>query len=254
MELSICLGIFIIGTIFGSFYNVVGARIPNGESIIRPASHCTTCNHKLGPLELIPVLSYLMLRGRCKHCGAKISWYYMGFELFCGFLFLLSYLVFGFSYNLIIALTFVSMLDIIIVSDCLYMIIPDSVLIIFGILLIAEKCYISGWEQVVPILISGVIAFLVMLGLKLFGDFIFKQESMGGGDIKLLGIFGLVMGWSNALLSIVAAAFIGLPMSLIAINLKKTHIVPFGPYLSVGALIVFFTQIDVMTLLQFLEW
>lgn len=254
MEISICIGFFLLGTIFGSFYNVVGSRLPKGESIIRPASHCTICNHKLGPLELIPILSYLIQGGRCRHCKNKISPSYLGFELFCGALFLISYLVFGFSYELILSLTFVSMLDIIIVSDLEQMIIPDSVLIIFGLLIVIEKCYINGVDSILPTLGSGLIAFAVMFGLKIFGDIIFKQESMGGGDIKLLGIFGLMLGWSNALITIIVAAFIGLPISLIAINFKKTHIVPFGPFLSLGALVVLFTKIDINYLLEFFKW
>ncbi len=254
MELSICIGLFILGTILGSFYNVVGYRIPKGESIIRPASHCTKCGHKLGPLELIPILSYIFQKGRCKNCGDKISWFYPAFEAFTGILFVLSYLVFGLSGNLILSLTFVSMLVIVIVSDYHYMIISDGVLIIFGLLIVIEKWIFNGIEVIPSVLLSGVISFIIMLVLKLIGDLIFRQESMGGGDIKLLLIFGLMMGWSNAIISIIAAAFIGLPISLIAVNLKKTHIVPFGPFLSLGAIVVLFSQIDINTLVQLLEW
>ena len=254
MEFSICIGLFILGTILGSFYNVVGYRIPKGESIIRPASHCTKCGHKLGPLELIPILSYIFQGGNCKNCGEKISWFYPAFEAFCGILFVISYLVFGISNELILSLTFVSMLIIVMVSDYHYMIIPDSVLIIFGLLIIIEKCIFNGISAIPQVLLSGVISFVLMFLLKIVGDIIFKQESMGGGDIKLLGIFGLMMGWSNALISIIAAAFIGLPISLIAVNLKKTHIVPFGPFLSLGAMVVLFSQIDLNTLINLLEW
>ena len=95
MEVSIILSFFIVGTIFGSFYNVVGYRVPKGESLIYPSSHCTKCNHKLGMLELIPVLSFLFLGGKCKKCKDKISWFYPLFEFISGVLFALSYVVFG---------------------------------------------------------------------------------------------------------------------------------------------------------------
>ena len=93
-----------------------------------------------------------------------------------------------------------------------------------------------------------------MFILKKFGDLIFRQESMGGGDIKLLGIFGIMLGIPNALMSIVVASFIGLPISLLAVNLKKTHIVPFGPFLSLGAIVVLLTHLDINAVLNFLTW
>ena len=96
MYFSILLLFFIIGTIFGSFYNVVGYRVPKGESLLYPSSHCTKCGHKLTPLELIPILSFLLLGGKCKECKNKISWFYPVFEFLSGILFMLSYIVFGF--------------------------------------------------------------------------------------------------------------------------------------------------------------
>ena len=91
MEVAIGIFLFIIGTIFGSFYNVVGYRIPKGESIVYPPSHCTNCNHKLTFFELIPVLSYIFQKGKCKHCHQKISLFYPIFETLTGVLFVLSY-------------------------------------------------------------------------------------------------------------------------------------------------------------------
>ena len=139
MEVSIILLFFIVGTIFGSFYNVVGYRVPKGESLIYPSSHCTKCNHKLGILELIPILSFLFLGGKCKNCKDKISWFYPIFEFISGVLFALSYVVFGFSLECLLSIVFISMLLIIIISDYQTMIIPDSVLIIFSLVIIFSK-------------------------------------------------------------------------------------------------------------------
>ena len=118
---------FVFGTIMGSFYNVVASRLPKGESIVFPSSHCDNCKHILGPLELIPIFSFLLLGGKCRNCGQKISWVHPFFEFVTGLLFAFSYLAYGLSLDLIVILTFVSILDIIIMSDYYYMIISDEV-------------------------------------------------------------------------------------------------------------------------------
>lgn len=242
--------IFIIGTVFGSFYNVVGYRLPKGESIISPPSHCPNCNTKLGPLELFPVLSYLIQKGRCKHCKTKISSFYTVFELLTGILFVLAYLSFGFSKELIIALTFISMLIIIVVSDYNYMIISDEVLIFFGIVLGIEILFINGTDDFVKAIANGILAFITMFAIKKLGDIIFKKESMGGGDIKLMFIFGLVLGYPMAILSIFIGSIIGLPLSLIMLKKNTEHIIPFGPYLAAGATIILLLHINMNTLLN----
>ena len=104
------LSFFMIGAILGSFYYVVAYRIPKGESIISPPSHCPNCNHRLGPLELVPIFSYLFQLGRCKNCKTKLSFFYPLYEFISGVLFALSYISYGFTLQLIITLTFVSLL------------------------------------------------------------------------------------------------------------------------------------------------
>src|SRR5574344_3007073 len=179
----------VIGTVLGSFYNVVGYRLPRNESIIYPPSHCPNCNHQLKPWELIPIVSFIIQKGRCTCCHKKIAWYYPIFEAMCGILFMLAFLSYGLTLELIIVLTFISMLIIIMVSDYYYMIISDEVLIFFGIALIIEKGFIYGWGYAFDFIINGIIAFCIMFLLKKLGDFMFKKESMGGGDIKLMFIF-----------------------------------------------------------------
>ncbi len=235
---------FIIGTVFGSFYNVVGYRIPKGESILYPSSHCPKCNHVLKPLELIPILSFLFLGGKCKKCGKKISWFYPIFEFISGILFALCFVVFGYSLECLFYIVFISMLLIIIISDYQTMIIPDSVLIVsFGVLIIV-KFFMSSIEVVGVSLLSGVGAFIFMLLLKLFGDFLFKKESMGGGDIKLMAIYGFVLGFPMSITSVFLAAIIGLPISLILLKSKKNHEIPFGPFLAISAIIIVLLKID----------
>ena len=233
-----------LGMVLGSFYNVVGLRLPRGESIVSPPSHCPKCNHRLKPLELIPVLSFVIQGGKCKSCKAKISWCYPLFEMGCGIIFGFCYLVFGFTSELLVALTFISMLMIIMVSDLNYMIIPDEVLFVFGLLLALEIGIIFGYKALFLSIGNGLISFGLMFLLKLLGDFIFKKESMGGGDIKLMFIFGLVLGWGSSVLSIFIGSIVGLPISLLLMKKNSEHIVPFGPFLSVGAIILLLSGID----------
>lgn len=236
---------FIIGTIFGSFYNVVGYRLPRGESLVKPRSHCPNCNHDLTPMELIPIFSFLFQRGKCKNCKQKISWFYTIFELLTGILFASSYLIFGFSIDLLIALSFVSMTVIIIISDYQTLIIPDEVLVFFGILFIIFNYINGGFDIVFNSIINGFIAFIIMFIIKKIADFCFKQESMGGGDIKLMFVFGLVIGYEMAIFTLFLGSIIGLPVSLIFLKYKNTNIVPFGPFLCTAALIILMFQIDI---------
>lgn len=258
MEIYYGIVFFIFGTILGSFFNVVGYRLPRGESIIFPPSHCPNCNHRLKMGELIPIFSYLIQGGKCKSCHKHIPLYYPIFESLCGGAFLFAYITYGLTLDIIIPLLFISMLIIIMVSDYYYMIIPDEVLIFFGIaILVAQiviECFVYklGWLMIGGHLLNALIAFGLMFLLKIFGDFIFKKESMGGGDIKLLGLFGLVLGWPNSLFAIIIGSVIGLPISLIVLLFKKSHIIPFGPFLAMGAMLIILFQLDIMHIIDLL--
>lgn len=242
----------ILGMVFGSFYNVVGLRMPKGESIVNPPSHCPRCDHRLTFFELIPVLSFIFQGGKCKNCKSKISWVYPAFEFGCGVIFGISYIVFGLSLELLIVLTFISMLMIIMVSDFEYMIIPDEVLIFFGVVLALEIGIIYGYKELFISLFNGLISFGIMYLLKKLGDFLFKKESMGGGDIKLMFVFGLVLGWTSSILSIFIGSLVGLPISLLLIKKNSEHIIPFGPFLSLGAIILVLTRIDFNVIINML--
>lgn len=212
--------IFISGLVFGSFYNVVGYRVPNNMSIAFPSSHCPNCNHKLKIHELIPVLSYIFLRGKCSVCKKRISIFYPFFELLTGILFLLSYMVFGFSINFVISIIFVSTLIIISISDFKYYIIPDEVLIVGVVLIIVcmiLNCFINDVTVVKGLLLplfNAVGSFIVLYLFKMIGDKVFKKESLGGGDIKLLFLIGLVLGFDMSMVTIFIASFIALPFSV----------------------------------------
>lgn len=253
MEIYYTIVFFILGSVLGSFYNVVGYRLPKGESIVSPGSHCPNCKHELKPIELIPIFSFLFQGGKCKKCGLKISWFYPIFEFVTGILFSISYLKFGFSVDLIISLTFISMLLIIVISDYHYLIIPDEILIFFGIALVFEMFFKTNIVSIGFMILDGLISFGILLLLKLFGDWLFKKESMGGGDIKLMLILGFILGWQNIIILITLASFIGLPISIVMYLVKKDNVIPFGPFLSAAAMIIYFTGLNMEYILNILS-
>lgn len=252
MEIYYIIVLFILGTILGSFYNVVGYRLPRGESIAFPPSHCPKCGHRLTPLELIPIFSFLFQKGKCKNCKCKISWFYSIFEFLTGCLFSIGYIVFGLSFELLINLTFISMLLIIIISDYQTMIIPDELLIFTGCALIVEIFFAYGSKVLLDSILNGIIMFGIMFLMKIIADKMFGRESMGGGDIKLMFIYGLMLGWPTSCMSICLASFIGLPISLFMIKGKKNHEIPFGPFLAVAAIILIIFKVDINTLINWL--
>ena len=251
---------FIFGITLGSFYNVVGYRLPRNESIVKPPSHCPNCNHRLRAIELVPIFSYIFLKGKCKNCKKKISLFYPLFELTTGILFALAYIVFGGTVNLAIALILISVLLIIMISDYQTMIIPDEVLIVGAISLAIALFIKGGLNLLLFSLINGIVAFTIMFLIKKLGDFMFKKESMGGGDIKLMFLFGMVFGYEMCLVIIAMASFIGLPISIFLLFLPKKrkykdvpiNSIPFGPFLAIAALIVLFLKININAVINFI--
>ena len=253
MELFYIILFFVIGINFGSFYNVVGYRLPKGESIISPPSHCPNCKYQLKVTQLIPIFSYLFQKGKCVNCGRKIPIFYLLFELATGILFVVAYIIFGISINLFIALILISMSLIIFISDYFYYIISDEVLIVSALLIAICIFLKDGFGELGLSLLNAIIAFGIMYLIKLLGDFLFKKESMGGGDIKLMFIFGLVFGFEISLFIIFLASLIGLPISffLLYFNKNNERIIPFGPFLCFAALIMLFFQIDINNIMIF---
>ena len=231
--------IIILGLVLGSFYNVVGLRIPNGESIIKPGSHCPKCNHKLSWYENIPVLSYIFLGGKCKNCKQKISIIYPIIEILTSFLFYISYKIFGLSEEFFISLVISSLVVIIFVSDSKYMIISDSPLIVSTILRLIIKFIYNGYKDCFISIIYGLIVFGVMYLTMLLGNALFKKESLGGGDIKLSFISGLALGPLLGLFYIILASFLAFPYAIYISIKSKDTMLPFGPFLATSLLIIY---------------
>ncbi len=239
METVYIIIFFIFGTVMGSFYYVIATRLSQNLSIVSPPSHCEKCNHRLKWYELIPIVSYIIQGGKCRECKAEIPISYLLMEVCTGVLFAVCYHVFNLSLDLVSALIFVSSLIIIIISDIEYMIILDEVLIfaVLGIIIV-DMFNLGLYETSIRIL-YGVGAFATMLLIKKMGDVLFKQESLGGGDIKLMFLIGLVIGYSMAVCNIFFSTFIAFPIALFLLITKKDNIIPFGPFLSMSAIILF---------------
>ena len=244
---------FILGTLFGSFYTVIGLRLPNHEDFIKTRSHCDECNHQLSLLDMIPIVSYIMLGGKCRYCKSPIDSLSTYMELFTGILFALSYYVFGFSYELLIALGIVAMLIIISISDMTYYIIPDEVLLFFSILFIIINYLNNGWQTTIASIGSGIILFAFMFGIMLFGNLLFKKESLGGGDIKLMFVFGLLVNPLLGLVVIFIASVLALPISLVILALRKENLVPFGPFLLISFMFIYFTRLNLPIIIEFIK-
>lgn len=231
--------VFIIGLLMGSFYNVCIYRIPREESIAFPPSHCTSCGTKLIWMDLIPVISYIFIKGKCRYCHEKISPKYPLVELLTGFIFLVLFVKFQLSWTFAAYTILSSILIIATLIDLKYQIIPDGLVIVGAIAgIILSISGLSGdWlNSLIGMLIGGGTFLLVAI----LSVLILKKEGMGGGDIKLMGMIGLFAGWKltalSILLSIYLGGIIGGCLLLFRIKKRGDHI-PYGPFIAIGTFI-----------------
>lgn len=229
--------VFLFGLLLGSFYNVCIYRLPVGKSVVIPRSTCGHCGHVLGGLDMIPVLSYFIFRGRCRYCGGKYSGRYALVELLTGLLFAMSYWVYGYSLELVFAFILSSICIIVTFIDIDHHIILDRFSVFLILLAIPYHYFISDLS-IKMILLGFAVGFGLLFIISVVG-------TMGGGDIKIMGGFGLLLGFPNILLAIYLSFIIGglvftpvLLKSKITKQAYKSQ-VPFGPFLCVGALIAF---------------
>lgn len=239
MNTYLLIWFFVVGCVLGSFYGVVGGRLPEGKSIIKPRSHCSKCKHVLSWYELIPIFSYVIQKGKCRNCKANISILYPIIELINGLLFSISFFCFGFSRELIIALIIVSFFTIVVVSDINYLIIPDEVTIFFCILTIIVKFIFFPLNNTLGSIFSGIIMFTVMYCIMIIGGKIFKKECLGGADVKLMGFVGLIVSPSLGILTIFLSSCIALPVSIYILIKNKNNVIPFGPYILLATYLIY---------------
>lgn len=229
--------IFVYGIILGSFFNVVGLRVPMKESIVKPRSHCPKCSHILSPLELIPVISYFIQGGKCRRCKASVSPLYPIVELMTGMLFVVAPLIIGWSVELLIAWTVISLMVIVFVSDFKYKLIPDKVLLVFGLIFLGERIFLplSPWWDSVA---GAAVGFFLLLFIA-----VISKGGMGGGDIKLFAVIGLALGVKTVFLTFFFATLFGALFGIAGLLLgkfKKGEKIAFGPFIGLGTLVAYF--------------
>ncbi|MDR6122194.1 leader peptidase (prepilin peptidase)/N-methyltransferase [Bacillus sp. SLBN-46] len=243
--------LFSYGVLFGSFYNVVGIRIPLKKSIVAPRSACQTCGHQLKSYELIPVLSYLLQKGKCRGCQSRISPIYPTIELLTGILFATSPLVVGWSSELVLALTLISMFIIIIVSDIHYMIIPDKILIWFAGIFLLERIIwpLHPWWDSLAGAVTGFVLLLIIA--------LVSKGGMGFGDVKLYALLGFVLGFKLVLMSFFLSTLYGAVLGGVALLFRivqRRQPIPFGPFIAAGTLSAYYWGSEMIELyLRFLN-
>lgn len=240
--------VFVLGAVIGSFLNVCIYRIPAGESVVRPASRCPACGQELSWFDLIPILSFLFLRGRCRYCGARISWQYPAVEAAAGLLFLLVWIYLRWPWEVMAGWVFAAVLLTVSVIDLYHQIIPDSILLAgtaLGLPLIA----LHSFETLKWGIAAGLGGGIFMLAVAFIGSLIAGQEAMGCGDIKLTMLMGLFLGprlLTVALLTSIMAGGLAGGILLISGRKQRSDAIPFGPYLALGALLALFWGTDII--------
>ncbi len=262
--------VLLFGLIVGSFLNVCIVRLPRGRSIARPPSHCPRCKKSIKFYDNIPVVSFLILRGRCRSCGEPISWRYPAVELLNGLMYVWIFREFGLGGETLLVMALCSALIVITFIDLSHMIIPDVITLpgmIAGLML--APLFMSALADPLPFHLGGLLpnagpylkGFLNSFIGILFGaaplffigwlwERLRNIEAMGGGDVKLMGMVGSFLGWKGALLTIMLGALAGSIVGIALILLRKhkmDKVIPFGPFLAVGAVMTTFYGYDIVS-------
>ena len=242
--------LFILGSTIGSFLNVCIVRIPEKISIVFPPSHCPECKKPIPFYHNIPLLSYIILGGKCRYCRKPISFQYFVVELLTPVAMLLLFFHFGISWSLVVSFIISAALIVISFIDLRHQIIPD-IISLPGIPLCFLCSFIVTWtdpvQSLLGILVGGGILYVLAMGYH----FLTKKEGMGGGDIKLLAMIGAFLGWKGALATLVLGAFAGSIIGIILISFKGKDLkyaIPFGPFLCAGAFCTLFFGEELISL------
>ncbi|MBI5892443.1 MAG: prepilin peptidase [Deltaproteobacteria bacterium] len=249
-EIITFVTVFAFGASIGSFLNVCIYRIPEGKSIISPPSSCPNCSNPIRFYDNIPIISYLILFGRCRNCKASISIQYPIVEALTGFFAVLILYYFGFTIDGLIYFLFIASLIVITFIDLKLQIIPDIISlpgIIVGFICSSFLLPTGFINSLLGIFLGGGSLFLVAYGYKKVAGI----EGMGGGDIKLIAMVGAFLGWKAVIMTIFAGSFVGAIIGTIAMLIQgkdTKYAIPFGPFLALGAALYLFIGQD------FINW
>ena len=233
----------VFGSVIGSFLNVCIYRIPQNIAISRPRSYCPKCSNPIRALDNIPIISFVMLKGRCRNCDKKIRLQYPAVELLTALLTIAVVLKFDFTILTIFYLSFIYILITISFIDLEHMIIPDSLVFVaalLGLMALIFNILPIGWME------SAYGALLYGGGLALAGyagKLIYKMETMGWGDVKLALVMGLCLGWKMSMISLLLAFLVAALFVVVGLavgRLSRKQLIPFGPFLALGAIMTLF--------------
>ncbi|HMS84364.1 MAG TPA: A24 family peptidase [Nitrospira sp.] len=233
------------GAVVGSFLNVCIYRLPRHESVAWPGSHCPTCSHAIAWYDNIPILSYVALVGRCRHCGVRIPLQYPVVEMLNSLGYMGVVVFFGLAWSTVAYCVLYSALLVVAGTDLSHKIIPNAVTfpgIVLGLISAGTILPLGLVNGIIGLLVGGGILWL----LAWASPYLFGKEGMGGGDIKLLAMIGAFLGWKPAVMTIMVGSFLGsvIGVALIASRvIRREDYIPFGPFLVCGALVsLFFGQ------------
>lgn len=238
--------VFIFGTIFGSFFNVCIYRLPLDQSVVWPGSHCPACRKPIRWYDNIPILSFVLLGGKCRDCKGRISPRYAVIELVTGIAFLWIWRIEGWTLQGLEAAFLFSALLIVSAVDLEHQIIPDEISL-GGLLIGISASFIFPslhremvwWRGGVASLIGVLAGGGLIYGTGVLGTLIFKKDAMGGGDVKLMAMMGAFLGWQKIILVFFMAPVLALPTALFFKFVKRVDVIPFGPFLSLAGWIAF---------------
>lgn len=242
MDLFWSVFFFVVGAAIGSFLNVCIWRLPREKSIVFPASHCPQCGHAIRHTDNIPILSYLILRGKCRDCGGKISVQYPVVEAITGALSLVLYMKYGFSFQYTAAFAFAGALIVVTFIDLEHQIIPDVITlpgIPIGLALGVFAMGVPLLDAVLGIVVGGGFLYLVAVVYQLLT----KREGMGGGDIKLLAMMGAFLGWKSLFFIVFISSLLGALVGVAVLMAQRKGFraaIPYGPFLSAAAVAYLF--------------
>ena len=249
--------IFVFGAVVGSFLNVCIVRVPNEKSIVSPPSHCPHCNAILSFYDNIPLLSYIILRGRCRYCGAGISLRYFLVELLMGAFAVVLFDRFGLSYSFFVSFLLIAALIVISFIDLDVRIVPDVISlsgIVCGLVLSVVGYFMIGRDsELVPSPLSSLIGIICGGGFLLGTAWLYEKitgvEGMGGGDIKLLAMIGAFLGWPSIPITLFIASLVGSVVGLtcmLVTGAGRRLAIPFAPFLCAGAILFIFFGEDLI--------
>jgi len=259
MEIVLTLYFGIIGIIIGSFLNVCIYRLPKGENIAYPPSHCGSCGKRLNALDLVPVFSWLFLRGKCRYCGSAISPRYTAVELLTGITFALLYHTFGISLDFFASAFLMSILIVVFFIDLDYKIIPDELVVtglVAGLIIIVLNIFFpmdiyrggQWWDPLLGMVAgSGTLLIIGMVAAKIYKT----DYAMGGGDVKIFAPIGIFLGWKMTFLALLISVVIAGIISFILIVLKlktRRSTIAFGPFIVIGTFITYLYGWDILNM------